>query len=140
MNARWLRHAVRPPAVLVGDRYGVEQGSRGAFLVAGEGALAHFIRPGASRFLAWASMAERRGRASPVRARNEPRGERGTVPKPREVSVPGSLAHPFRFWTRVSTRAAIRAAQTGISFPGACVRCASFHATSRTVSAELSST
>ncbi len=67
MRARWLRHAVPLPAVLVGAWYGVEHGSSGAFLLAGAGALAWFVWPEASRFLAW----RRRRRAEVARAQLE---------------------------------------------------------------------
>ena len=67
MHARWLRHAVTLPAVVAGAWYGVEQGSRGAFLLAGAGVLAWFIWPEASRFLAW----RRRRRSAAARARVE---------------------------------------------------------------------
>ena len=67
MHARWLRHAVSLPVVVVGGWYGVEHGSSGAFLLAGAGALAWFVWPEASRFLAW----RRRRRAEVARARLE---------------------------------------------------------------------
>ena len=67
MRARWLRHAVPLPAVLVGAWYGVEHGSSGAFLVAGAGALTWLVWPEASRFLAW----RRRRRAEVARAQLE---------------------------------------------------------------------
>ena len=67
MHARWLRHAVPLPAVVVGGWYGVEHGSSGAFLLAGAGALAWFVWPEASRFLAW----RRRRRAEVARAQLE---------------------------------------------------------------------
>ena len=67
MRARWLRHAVPLPVVVFGAWYGVEHGSSGAFLLAGAGALAWFVWPEASRFLAW----RRRCRAEVVRARLE---------------------------------------------------------------------
>ena len=53
MRARWLRHAVPLPAVVFGAWYGVEQGSRGAFLLSGAGALVWLIWPKVARFLAW---------------------------------------------------------------------------------------
>lgn len=67
MNARWLRHAALLPAVIFGAWYGVDQGSRGAFLLAGGGAVAWFIWPEASRFLAW----RRRRRTETARSRLE---------------------------------------------------------------------
>ena len=67
MRARWLRHAVSLPVVVFGAWYGVEHGSSGAFLLAGAGALAWFVWPEASRFLAW----RRRRRAEVARARPE---------------------------------------------------------------------
>ena len=67
MRARWLRHAVPLPAVVVGAWYGVEHGSSGAFLLAGAGALAWFVWPEASRFLAW----RRQRRAEVARAQLE---------------------------------------------------------------------
>ena len=67
MNARWLRHAVPLPAVVVGAWYGVEHGSSGAFLLAGAGALSWLAWPEASRFLAW----RRRRRIEGARARLE---------------------------------------------------------------------
>ena len=65
MDARWLRHAATVPAVVVGAWYGVEQGSRGAFLLAGAGALAWLVWPEATKFLAW----RRRRRTDGARAR-----------------------------------------------------------------------
>ena len=53
MHARWSRHAVSIPAIVFGAWYGVEHGSRGAFVVAGAGALAWLVWPEASRLLAW---------------------------------------------------------------------------------------
>ena len=67
MNARWLRHAALLPAIVFSTWYGVEEGSRGAFLLAGGGALAWFIWPEASRFLAW----RRRRRTEATRTRLE---------------------------------------------------------------------
>ena len=67
MHARWLRHAVPLPAVVIGAWYGVAHGSGGAFLLAGTGALAWFVWPEGSRFLAW----RRRRRAEVARARLE---------------------------------------------------------------------
>ena len=68
MHARWQRHAVPLPAVVVGGWYGVQHGSSGAFLLAGAGALAWLVWPEASRFLAWRG----RRRAEVARARVEP--------------------------------------------------------------------
>ena len=67
MHARWLRHAVPLPAVVVGAWYGVEHASSGAFLLAGAGALAWLVWPEVSRFLAW----RRRRRAEGARVRLE---------------------------------------------------------------------
>ena len=67
MDAQWLRHAATLPAVVVGTWYGVEQGSRGAFIFAGAGALAWLAWPEASRFLAW----RRRRRTEGARIRLE---------------------------------------------------------------------
>ena len=66
-HARWLRHAATFPVVVGGAWYGVEHGSSVAFLLAGAGALAWFVWPEASRFLAW----RRRRRAEVARARPE---------------------------------------------------------------------
>ena len=62
-----LRHAATLPLVVAGAWYGVEHGSRGAFLLAGAGALAWLIWPEASRFLAW----RRRRRAETEKTRLE---------------------------------------------------------------------
>ena len=67
MHARWLRHAATLPAVVAGAWYGVEQGSRGALVLAGAGALAWLIWPESSRLLAW----RRRRRTEGARARAE---------------------------------------------------------------------
>ena len=67
MTDRWLRHAAVLPAIVFSTWYGVEDGSRGAFLLAGGGALAWFIWPEASRFLAW----RRRRRTEAARTRLE---------------------------------------------------------------------
>ena len=53
IHAKWLRHAVPLPAVVVGAWYVVEHGSRGAWLLAGAGVLAWLAWPEASRFLTW---------------------------------------------------------------------------------------
>ena len=62
-----LRHAATLPLVVAGAWYGVEQGSRGAFILAGAGALAWLLWPEASRFLAW----RRRRRAEAAKTRLE---------------------------------------------------------------------
>ena len=62
-----LRHVTTLPAIVAGAWYGVEQGSRGAFLLAGVGALAWLVWPETSRFLAW----RRRRRAEARKARIE---------------------------------------------------------------------
>ena len=67
MHARWFRHAVSIPAIVFGVWYGVGHGSRGAFVLAGAGALAWLAWPEASRFLAW----QRGRRAEAARTRLE---------------------------------------------------------------------
>ena len=52
-HTRWLRHAATLPDVAVGAWYGVENGSSGAFLVAGAGALAWFLWTEASWSVTW---------------------------------------------------------------------------------------
>ena len=66
-HARWLRHAATLPAVAAGACYGVEQGSRGALVLAGVAALAWFAWPEVSRFLAWRT----RRRIEGVKLRSE---------------------------------------------------------------------
>ena len=66
-TGRWIRHAATLPLVVAGAWHGVEQGNRGAFLLAGAGALAWFVWPEASRFLVW----RRRRRAEVARVRLE---------------------------------------------------------------------
>ena len=67
MHTRWLRHAVPVPVVVLGAWYGIAQGSMGALLLAGVGAVAWLVWPEASRFLAW----RRRRHTEAARARLE---------------------------------------------------------------------
>ena len=49
----WVRHIATLPAVVAGAWYGVETGSRGAFVVAGVAAIAWIVWPETARFIAW---------------------------------------------------------------------------------------